>query len=408
MVRGWWHRGKPAPETRHSGGPDDPPGTAAVADAGTGPWGLPRASVILLGIAAAVVVTFGLWATRSVVGPVLFALVLTICVHPARRWLEGRGVPRGLATASAILTVFALLAGFFAALLFGLAQFTALLPQYAPQIQAATQDLASGLESIGFGQAQVETIIGGLEPSRAVEVATAVLGGITGIVFGLVVVLTLLVLMAMDATWIPAILRQMQPRRPALVVALVTYGGNVRRYMVVTTALGIAQGVLNWLALLLLQVPGALLWGLLSFICSYIPNIGYFIAIIPPIVFGFLSGGWPTVLAVIVVYGLVNAIVQSIIQPKVVGKAVRLSETITFVSVLFWALVLGPIGAILAVPMTLLARTMIIDADPALAWWRPATGDVGEAKLLAAELVAENRAQSKAQRVEKAEHRRAR
>jgi predicted PurR-regulated permease PerM len=367
---------------------------------------LPRATVILLGIAAAVVITFGLSAMRGVVGPVFFALVLTICVHPARRWLEGRGVPRGLATGAAILTVFALLAGFFAILLFGLAQFTALLPQFAPQIKDATEQLGDALAAVGFGQAQIETILDGLEPSRAVDVVSNILGGISGIVFGLVVLLTLLILMAMDATYAPAILHQMQPRRPALVVALAKYGRNVRRYMVVTTALGIAQGILNFVALLILQVPGALLWGLLSFICSFIPNIGYFIAIIPPIVFGFLTGGLPTVIAIIVVYGLVNAVVQSIIQPKVVGKAVELSESITFASVLFWAVVLGPIGAILAVPLTLLGRAVLIDADPSIAWWRPVTGDVGEAKLVAAELVAENRAQSKAHRAEKSERRR--
>jgi AI-2 transport protein TqsA len=304
--------------------------------------------------------------------------------------------------------VFGVLAGFFAILLFGIAQFTALLPQYAPEIEAAAANLGGLLASIGFGPEQIQTIIDGLEPSRAADVISGLLGGITGIVFGLVVVLTLLILMAMDATYVPAVLRQMQPRRPALVTALLTFASNVRRYMVVTTLLGIVQGVLNWLALLVLQVPGALLWGVLSFICSFIPNIGYFIAIIPPIVFGFLVGGVPTVIAVIVIYGLVNGVVQSIIQPKVVGKAVRLSESITFVSVLFWALVLGPIGAILAVPLTLLARTILIDADPAMAWWRPATGDVDDAKLLAAELVAENRAQTKAQRAVKADRKRAR
>jgi AI-2 transport protein TqsA len=398
MVRRWWHRGRSTPEPRVA--------DTAVEPEPVGSPALPRATVILLGIAAAVVITFGLSAMRGVVGPVFFALVLTICVHPARRWLEGRGVPRGLATGAAILTVFALLAGFFAILLFGLAQFTALLPQFAPQIKDATEQLGDALAAVGFGQAQIETILDGLEPSRAVDVVSNILGGISGIVFGLVVLLTLLILMAMDATYAPAILHQMQPRRPALVVALAKYGRNVRRYMVVTTALGIAQGILNFVALLILQVPGALLWGLLSFICSFIPNIGYFIAIIPPIVFGFLTGGLPTVIAIIVVYGLVNAVVQSIIQPKVVGKAVELSESITFASVLFWAVVLGPIGAILAVPLTLLGRAVLIDADPSIAWWRPVTGDVGEAKLVAAELVAENRAQSKAQRAEKSERRR--
>ena len=145
--------------------------------------------------------------------------------------------------------------------------------------------------------------------------------------------------------------------------------------MVATTVLGIAQGLFNWLVLLILQVPGALLWGLLSFICRFIPNIGYFIAIIPPLFFGYLTGGWPTVIAVVIVFGGINAIIQSIVQPKYVGNAVNLSETLTFVSVLFWAVVLGPVGAILAVPLTLLARTLLLDSDPSLSWWRPMTGD---------------------------------
>ncbi|TPW68314.1 AI-2E family transporter, partial [Schumannella sp. 10F1B-5-1] len=68
----------------------------------------------------------------------------------------------------------------------------------------------------------------------------------------------------------------------------------------------------------------------LSFLCSFIPNIGYFIAIIPPIVFGALVGGWPTVIWVIVIYGVINAVVQSIVQPVVVGNAVLLNQTITF------------------------------------------------------------------------------
>lgn len=404
MVNGWWHRRRRDPARRADAGARAP--GAAGAPMISPPAALPRATVLLLGIAAATVAVFGISAARSVVAPVFLALVLTICVHPVRRMLERRGVPRGLATGSAIVAVFALLAGFFAALYIALVQFTVLLPEYADEIEAGLTNLATGLEAIGIGAAQAETIVGGLEPSRAIEIVTGFLGGITGIVFSLVIVLTLLILMAMDASYGPAILRELRSRRPALVDALVGFTVNVRRYMVVTAALGAVQGVINWLALLILQVPGAALWGLLSFICSFIPNIGYFIAIIPPLVFGFLSGGWPTVIAVIVLYGLVNAVVQSIIQPKVVGGAVRLSETITFVSVLFWSLVIGAIGAVLAVPLTLLARTLLIDADPSIRWWRPATGDVHDMKALAAEMGAEVAAQGRADREARAERRR--
>src|SRR5215207_7976451 len=392
MARRWWNRER-KPKARNLS-----PVPVPEPEVGPPTVALPRAAVILLGLAGAAIVVFGVAALRGVVAPVFLALVLTICVHPLRVWLVGIGVKRGVATVTAILAVFALIAGFVALLIISVAQFTTLLPQFAPQIEAAAANISAALESLGIGDAQVDTILSGLEPQNLVDFATGLLGGIAGIVGTLVVLFTVLMLMVMDATYAPAILTQMQPRRPYLVSALVVYTNSVRRYMVVTTGLGIVQGVFNWIVLLVLQVPGALLWGLLSFLCSFIPNIGYFIAIIPPLVFGFLVGGWPTVIAVVVVYGLVNAVVQSIVQPRVVGNAVALSQTITFVSVLFWAVVLGPIGAILAVPLTLLARTVLIDADPKLRLWRPATGDIDDTRPIADQLAAASRADSKAAR----------
>ena len=336
---------------------------------------LPRSAIILLTLACATVVAFGIAAMRGVVTPVFFAFVLTLCVHPLRRWMQAHGVPRGLATGSTIAAVFALLAGFAAVLVASLAQFSALLPQYAPQLAELGASITQRLESVGFGPEQTQAVVDGFTPGRIIGFLAGVLGNITSLVGGLVVILTMLILMAVDGSRVPALLTHLNYHRPDLVTAFNGFGGGVRRYMIATTVLGVAQGLFNWLVLVLLQVPGALLWGLLSFICSFIPNIGYFIAIIPPLFFGFLTGGWPTVLAVIVIYGGINSVIQSIVQPKYVGNAVALSETLTFASVLFWALILGPVGAILAVPLTLLARTILLDSDPAIAWWRPLTGD---------------------------------
>jgi predicted PurR-regulated permease PerM len=327
-------------------------------------------------------VAFGIAAMRGVVTPVFFAFVLTLCVHPLRRWMQAHGVPRGLATGSTIAAVFALLAGFAAVLVASLAQFSALLPQYAPQLAELGASITQRLESVGFGPEQTQAVVDGFTPGRIVGFLAGVLGNLTSIVGALVVILTMLILMAVDGSRVPALLTHLNYHRPDLVTAFNGFGGGVRRYMIATTVLGVAQGLFNWLVLVILQVPGALLWGLLSFICSFIPNIGYFIAIIPPLFFGFLTGGWPTVLAVIVIYGGINSVIQSIIQPRYVGNAVALSETLTFASVLFWAVILGPAGAILAVPLTLLARTILLDSDPAIAWWRPLTGDKKDLEAL--------------------------
>lgn len=344
--------------------------------------GLPRSVTVLLALAGATVVTFGLGAIRGIITPVFFAFVLTLCVHPIRRWMQSRGIPRGIATGTTIAAVFGLLIGFAAVLVASLAQFSALLPQYAPQMAQLGASIAGALESLGFGADQAQAVLNGFTPSNIVSFIGGLLGNVASLVGSLVIILTMLILMAIDGSRIPVILTHLNYHRPALVSAFVGFGTGVRRYMVATTVLGMAQGVFNWLVLVILQVPGAPLWGLLSFICSFIPNIGYFIAIVPPLFFGFLTGGWPTVVAIIVIYGGINGVVQSIIQPKYVGNAVSLSETLTFVSVLFWAVVLGPVGAVLAVPLTLFIRAILLDSDPSISWWRPLTGDKTDVALL--------------------------
>jgi predicted PurR-regulated permease PerM len=343
---------------------------------------LPRTVTILLALAGAAVVAFGLGAMRGIVTPVFFAFVLTLCVHPIRRWMQARGISRGIATGTTIAAVFGLLIAFAAILIASLAQFSALLPQYAPQVAQLGASLAATLESVGFGPEQVQEVLNGFTPGRIIGFLGGLLGNIASLTGSLVIILTMLILMAVDGSRVPAILTHLTYHRPAVVSAFIGFGTGVRRYMVATTVLGIAQGLFNWLVLVILQVPGALLWGLLSFICSFIPNIGYFIAIVPPLFFGFLTGGWPTVWAIIIIYGGINSVIQSIVQPKYVGNAVSLSETLTFVSVLFWAVVLGPVGAILAVPLTLFARAILLDSDPSISWWRPLTGDKKDVALL--------------------------
>jgi len=360
-----------------------------------------RATSILVGLGGATVVFFGLAAIAGIAAPILLALVLTICAHPVRRGLERRGVPRGLATGSVVATVFIVLAAFVAALGLALGQFAALLPQFSSQLDDISNTIGAWLASIGFGTAQVQAVEASFNPSNLVPVVSGVFGSITNVTIALVIVLTMLILMAADAGYLPTLLKQLRPSRPTLVDALESFAVSVRRYMVATTLLGIAQGVLNAVALLLLGVPGAFLWGLLSFLCSFIPNVGYFIAIVPPTVFAFLVGGWALALPVIVIYAIVNAVVQSIVQPRVVGNAVALSQSLTFASVLFWAIVLGAVGAILAIPLTLLARTILVDADPAAAWWRPLMGDLDETRTLMRTEDARNRALRKAGRATK-------
>ncbi|MRG59111.1 AI-2E family transporter [Agromyces sp. CFH 90414] len=370
----WWNRRKGGAKSADA----PPPEPAVQAE----PVPSHRAAFILLGLAGAAVASFGLAAIADVFVWSFFALVLTICVYPLRAWLERHGVGRGLATLTVILAVVLLLGTFVFAFFFSFTQFLTLLPQYADELESWAAGVGSWLSGLGFGQAQIDEIVTWFDPGKVLDVIGGVVGSAAGFVTAAVILLTMLLLMAMDSSYARTLVAKIYPTRPVLATASVAYTIGVRRYMVVTTLLGIAQGLINWIALVLLQVPGAALWGVLAFLCSFIPNVGYFIAIIPPIVFAALVGGWPLVIAVIVVYGVINAVVQSVVQPRVVGNAVALSQSITFFSVLFWAVVLGPMGAILAIPLTLLVRMLLVDSNPNAGWMREALGDFDEAKKI--------------------------
>ncbi|GAA1812413.1 AI-2E family transporter [Agromyces neolithicus] len=352
-----------------------------------------RNAFIMMGLGGATIAAFGLAAIAGVFAPFFLGVVLTICVHPLRVLLEKHGVSRGIATGAVIVTVIGLLLALGYAMLVAFGQFGALLAEFSDQIAAFGQDVAAWLASIGVASGEVADLSANFDPSTVVGFVGGLIGGITGLTSLLVIVFTMLLLMGMDAAFVPTLLKQLYPARPLVVASLVTYGANVRRYMVATTVLGLAQGVVDWIALVIIGVPGAFIWGLLAFVCSFIPNVGYFLALIPPIIFAALVGGWPMVVIVIVVYAVINGVIQSVIQPRVIGKAVNLSQTITFFSVLFWAVVIGPIGAILAIPLTLLVRLILVDSNPQMSWIRPLLGELDETKEAMARFDADAKAE---------------
>ena len=121
-------------------------------------------------------------------------------------------------------------------------------------------------------------------------------------------------------------------------------------------------------ALWILGVPLAMVWGVLAFVTNYIPNIGFVLGLVPPALFALLTGGPGDAIWVVVIYSVINLVMQSFIQPKFTGDAVGVTPTVTFISLIVWAWVLGPLGALLALPATLLLKAVLVDADPQARW----------------------------------------
>jgi AI-2 transport protein TqsA len=185
----------------------------------------------------------------------------------------------------------------------------------------------------------------------------------------------LLFFLILDSSSFPRRLAAAATQRPHLVEALTGFAGATRQYVVVSTVFGLIVALVDVAALYWLDVPLPWLWGLLSFVTNYIPNVGFVVGLVPPALLGLLEGGLARMVWVVVAYSVINVVIESVIQPKFVGDAVGLSLTLQFVALVFWAFVIGPLGALLAVPLTLLVKAVLVDADPTAQWLRPLLGD---------------------------------
>lgn len=331
----------------------------------------PRALAVLVGAAAFTIAMAGVHSVGGILGPAFLALVLIITMYPLRVWLAKHKVPGPIASLILLLSVYSLLVLVSLALVISIGRLAGLVPNYSDEINGYIRDAANWLETQGVGDQQVQAITGAFDVGSLVGAATNVLQGILGVVSDLFFICTLLLFVAFDAAPTMRTIVALKESKPDFVNALVNFSLGVRQYMAVSAGFGFVVAVMDTGALMIMGIPGAFVWGVLSFVTNFIPNIGFVIGVVPPAVIALLEGGPGTMLAVVIVYTVINFIVQSVIQPRIVGDQVGLSATLTFLSLVFWAALIGPLGALLAVPLSLLLKALLVDSDPDSRWVVP-------------------------------------
>ena len=343
-----------------------PPG-AAQPEPASSAGGL-RFNAIVIGVAATLASLVMLHQFASFIGPLFLALNLMITAHPLHTWLVRRGTPSWLSATVVSLTVFAVLLAMIVGAIWAVNEMIGILPHYTDefrQLYHQAEDLAIrlGLDSAAMGR-----VLSCIDPNRFIGAATSLVSGASGFLSMLGVVVAAIVFMAMDTPQIAGRMRHIAYDRSRIARAMTQFATGVRRYWLVTTIFGLIVAVLDGFSLALLGVPLTLVWALFSFLTNYIPNIGFVIGLIPPALVALFAKGWQTALLVIIIYSVLNFVVQSIIQPRVAGESVGVTPTVSFVSLLLWTAVIGSLGSLLALPLTLLVKALVIDADPRARW----------------------------------------
>jgi predicted PurR-regulated permease PerM len=231
------------------------------------------------------------------------------------------------------------------------------LPRYQAQLEALLQTLSARFASRGINAADYvqQALTGEVIGRFALRSTSAIAASVSNTVLILVIFAFML-----GGMW------EMERRAGAdaadhspLAARFLAFSATMRGYMGVRAVLGFVAALADYVLLLAVGVEYAALWGLLSFIMSFVPNIGFVLSMIPPALLALVGLGWPSALVVVAGYLVINALVDNVVGPRFIGRQMRISALLSFVSVLFWAWVLGPTGALVAVPLTVLIRDLV-------------------------------------------------
>ena len=324
--------------------------------------GFNRVQRILMTLAAFVVVIAGMKAAQDILIPFLLSLFIAIIVTPLLNWLRGKGIPSGAAILLIILLI--ILAGFLIAVLVGssLTDFSNSLPDYQTGLKAKTIELQVFFQEKGL-EIVDETFLEFINPGAAMRMTSRLLTGLGNLLGDTFLILLVVVFMLLEAANFGAKMEVAMHQDSPKIDRSSIFLDNIKRYMVIKTWTSLGTGIVVTIWLTIWGVDYAILWGLLTFLFNYIPNIGSIMAAVPPVLLALLQLGPWTALAVALGYFAVNMSIGSFLEPRLMGKGLGLSTLVVFLSLLFWGWVLGPVGMILSVPLTMSMKIALSSFD---------------------------------------------
>jgi len=294
--------------------------------------------------------------------PFLLSVFISVVVAPPFFWLKGKKVPDILAVIIVVIAIVAL--GLFMAAMVGssIDDFQSQLPFYLERLSQETLGLINWAKSHGI-EVPRQKFLDAFNPGVAMKMAAGMLSGLGGVLTNAFLILLTVVFILLEASSFPAKLSESASDPKATMRGFGKFVGTVQKYMAIKTWISLATGavIAVWLSVLGVDYP--LLWGLLAFLFNYVPNIGSIIAAVPAVLLTFvqLGGGHAALAALGFLFA--NVVMGNVVEPRVMGRGLGLSTLVVFLSLVFWGWLLGLVGMLLAVPLTMTVKIALEGSD---------------------------------------------
>jgi len=319
----------------------------------------------LIVMASVVIILAGIKSASEIIVPFLLSLFLSIILSPLYNFFRKKNIPDGISL-TFVIVMFIIILGLVAKLIGSSAQeFSSNIDFYEQQLSIYYKQIVSYSNTLGLELPINE--LSNLINTKQIMNLTSVIMQSMGSMFtnGFVILFTMIFMLLESRNFTEKVNYASGSENATIQINEIF--SKIKGYMVLKALISLLTGLVVWISLLLIGTDYAFLWAVLAFMLNFIPNIGSIIAAVPAVLLTLVQFGITSALIVTSLYVVINVVVGSVLEPKIMGKGAGLSTLVVFLSLLFWGWLLGPVGMLLSIPLTIMA-IIVLDANENTKW----------------------------------------
>jgi len=324
------------------------------------------ATKFLFTMACLIVLLAGVKAASGILVPFLLSVFIAIITNPLVTKLVSWKIPRGLAV-MVILSLLVVL-GLSLAGVVGQSfnDFSKSLPVYQEKLAGELHWVVSKLAlfDIEIDKSQLTQYF---NPGVAMQMVGNLLSGFGGVMTNLFLIILTVVFMLFEAPGARHKVHIALDDPKMKIKHIDRFLESVNSYLAIKTLVSLATAACVGTLLWVLNIDYVLLWSVLAFLFNFIPNIGSIIAAVPAVLLAIVVQS-PAVAGLVALgYVVINTVMGNVIEPRFMGRGLGLSTLVVFLSLIFWGWLLGTVGMLLSVPLTMIVK-IALEANEDSMW----------------------------------------
>jgi AI-2 transport protein TqsA len=317
-----------------------------------------RGTSLLVVAASFVIIIWGVVQAQSFIVFILIALFLSVIGAPPVLWLKEKRIPSVLAVLAVLACMIILLLMIGGLVGTSLASFSDSIPFYQQRIQEEINAMRGFMASKGI-TIKDNAVLEYVNLGSVMSLTAGLLSGLTSTLSSVFLILLTVTFILLEVSSFPAKLRAILDDPQAEFSKFRKFIDDINHYLFIKTGISVLTGSLIGIWMSFLGVDFPVLWGFLAFLLNYVPSLGVIIAAVPAILLTLIQLGPGHAALAALGYILVNFIVGTLVEPKLVGRGVGLSTLVVFLSLIFWGNLLGIIGMVLCIPFTMTLKFVL-------------------------------------------------